>query len=144
MQLKGEQLFGVLIAVLVVLGLGILLLIKSGGNSEEVNSPISKVSAEEFMTEIEEDDAIILDIRTPDEFNESKIAGAVNIDFYETDFRDKLEALDKGGNYKVYCNSGNRSADAMIIMEDLGFTNVTELLGGIQAWVGAGFDVVSE
>jgi rhodanese-related sulfurtransferase len=103
-----------------------------------VTPKITKINAEKFAGEIEEDGAVILDIRTPGEFAGGRIAGAINIDFYTRAFEQELEKLDKSGNYKIYCNSGNRSSDALEIMEGMGFTKVSELAGGIQAWNFAG------
>src|SRR3990172_7032601 len=56
---------------------------------------------------------VVLDLRTPDEFASGHITGAVNIDFYATDFADQIGALDRGARYVVYCRSGNRSGEAM-------------------------------
>ncbi len=81
---------------------------------------------------------VVLDIRTPDEFNAGALPNAINIDFYAPDFGDRLAALDKDVPYVMYCNSGNRSAAAAGQMEDLGFAQVYEIDGGIQAWARAG------
>lgn len=86
-------------------------------------------------------DFVILDIRTPQEFGSGRIAGSINIDFYESNFASELDKLDKDKTYFVYCNSGNRSGTAMGTMRDLGFTDVYDLDGGIQAWYGSGFDI---
>lgn len=90
----------------------------------------------------EKSSEIILDIRTPQEFSEGIIEGAINIDFYEPTFTANLDALDKDAHYVVYCRSDNRSGQAMRTFEDLGFTNVTEIDGGIVNWYNAGHDVV--
>jgi len=86
-------------------------------------------------------DFVILDIRTPEEFNSGRIAGSVNIDFYEPSFAAELDKLDKDKTYFVYCNSGNRSGRAMGTMGDLGFVDVYDLDGGIQAWYNSGFNI---
>ena len=86
-------------------------------------------------------DFVILDIRTPDEFNSGRIAGSVNIDFYESNFASELAKLDKDKTYFVYCNSGNRSGSAMGTMRDLGFVDVYDLDGGIQAWYNSGLNI---
>ena len=85
---------------------------------------------------------VILDIRTAQEFGTGKIAGAVNIDFYASDFREQVDALDKNNHYLVYRNSGNRSSQALPIFEDLGFAEVNNLTTGIQGWLGEGYAVV--
>jgi phage shock protein E len=85
---------------------------------------------------------VVLDLRTPEEYSQGFIEGAVNIDFYATDFSTQLDELDKGVHYVVYCRSGNRSAAAMDTFEDLGFTDVTEIDGGIVNWYQEGYPVV--
>ena len=84
---------------------------------------------------------VVLDIRTPEEYDQGIIEGAINIDFYDDDFAVQLDALDKDAHYVVYCNSGNRSGQANSIFEDLGFTDVTEIAGGITAWYSEGLPV---
>ena len=64
-------------------------------------------------------DAVLLDIRTPEEFADGRIAGSVNIDFYAPDFRDRISALERSATYVVYCRSGNRSDSAMDIFDEL-------------------------
>lgn len=88
-------------------------------------------------------EAIILDIRTPEEFADGIIAGAVNIDFYESDFAANLDALDKDASYVVYCRSDNRSGQAMDTFAELGFQTVSEIDGGIVNWYEQGLPVVS-
>lgn len=77
---------------------------------------------------------ITLDIRTPEEFNEERIAGSVNIDFYASNFEDKLNELDKTKPYLIYCRSGHRSGIAHERMKELGFLQVYDLIGGINEW----------
>lgn len=85
---------------------------------------------------------VLLDIRTPEEYESGYIEGATQIDYYAADFRQRLSTLDKDASYSIYCRSGNRSGDALSIMEDMGFANVYDLKGGIIAWQGAGLPVV--
>ena len=105
------------------------------------------VTAQEAATLIEQNtdnpDFIILDVRTPGEFNRSHIAGAQNMDFYNSDFESNLEQLDKTKIYFVYCASGNRSGQAMNKMKSLNFQTVYNLLGGISGWTNAGYNVVA-
>ena len=86
------------------------------------------------------DGLVVLDVRTPDEFASGHLADAVNVDFYEPDFRDRLADLDRDVPYFVYCRSGNRSGTTVEQMKGLGFTEVYELAGGLEAWSGAGYD----
>ena len=81
--------------------------------------------------------AVILDVRTEDEFAEGMIPGAINIDIYKGQgFIYSIEELDKSKNYYVYCRSGGRSGQACSIMSQLGFENTYNLLGGIMNWEG--------
>ncbi len=70
---------------------------------------------------------IILDVRTPSEFEESHVIGAQNIDWYQTDFKDKIAKFDKQAIYKLYCRSGNRSGQASLLMQSMGFKSVENL-----------------
>ena len=87
---------------------------------------------------IADENAVILDVRTEDECNEGIIPNAIiNMDIYEGhEFIEKLEALDKSKNYYVYCRSGARSAKACYAMNNLGFDNTYNLLGGFLEWDG--------
>ena len=82
-------------------------------------------------------DAVVLDVRTEDEFNEGIIPNAVNIDINSgQQFVNAVEALDQNKNYFVYCRSGMRSAKACEIMDQLGFKNAYNLSGGMIGWAG--------
>lgn len=81
--------------------------------------------------------AIILDVRTPEEFERGYIPSAINIDIYKGQgFIYKLEELDKSKHYYVYCHAGSRSAKACEVMQQLGFEKTYNLLGGISEWNG--------
>lgn len=78
-----------------------------------------------------EENFIILDIRTPGEFQSENIEGAINIDFYAPDFQQNLAKLEKDKTYLLYCRTGSRTKVAMEIMRQLQFTEVYEVDGGI-------------
>ena len=84
------------------------------------------------------DELVILDIRTPEEFAAGHLAGAINLDYYAADFEARLGQLDPSVPYVMYCNSGNRSGNTLPLMDSIGFQEVYELEGGIQAWLSAG------
>ena len=86
---------------------------------------------------------VVLDVRTIEEFDEGHIAGAEMLDFYRADFRQQLDLLDKDTSYLIYCRSGNRSGQTAAIMEELGFTDVVDVDGGVIAWADAGLDLVT-
>ena len=82
-------------------------------------------------------EAIVLDVRTEEELESGYIPNAINIDFrMGAGFIDELNKLDKTAPYYVYCRSGARSAQAVQIMQDMGFVFSYNLLGGILAWEG--------
>lgn len=78
--------------------------------------------------------AQVIDVRTPGEFKTGFIEGAVNIDWNGGDFDTHISTVDKNKPTFVYCRSGKRSADAAEEMREMGFKEVYELSGGIQAW----------
>lgn len=84
---------------------------------------------------------VIVDVRTPDEFADGHLENAINIDFNADSFRDNLNLLDKSNTYLIYCRSGNRSAQALTTMNDLGFSDVRDM-GGIIDWTAEGFPIV--
>ena len=96
------------------------------------------LTQEDWVSQFEADEnAVILDVRTEAEFSEGIIANAINIDIQRgQDFVTEIEALDKNKNYYVYCRSGMRSAKACDIMNQLGFENTYNLIGGIIEWDG--------
>lgn len=96
----------------------------------------------EAGAEIQGGDIVVLDVRTPDEFAEGHLDGALMIDFYSPDFADQLADLDPDASYLLYCRSGNRSGQTTAIMAELGFTDVADVDGGILAWTAAGLPVV--
>ena len=95
------------------------------------------------LTEQAPDGLVVLDVRTPEEHAQARLQGSVLIDFYSPSFEDELAELDKDLPYFVYCRSGNRSAQTVSLMKDLGFTEVYELEGGIQSWATEGLPLVS-
>lgn len=99
---------------------------------------MADLSQEEWASRLAQDEnAIILDVRTDTEVEEGFIPNSVNIDIYKGQgFIDELEKMDKSKNYYVYCRSGNRSGQACAIMNSLGFENAFNLEGGFMNWEG--------
>ncbi len=77
---------------------------------------------------------MIIDVRTPDEYEASHIADAVNIDLSSRAFLETIEKFDRTGTYLVCCRRGGRAARAVRMMRELGFTTVYNLSGGIDNW----------
>jgi rhodanese-related sulfurtransferase len=81
---------------------------------------------------------VVLDVRTPKEYEAGHIPGAMLIDFNSPDFEKKISTLDKDKTYLVHCAAGGRSAKASAKMTTLNFKNVYNLEGGYRAWEKAG------
>ena len=96
------------------------------------------INQDEWQELLEKDDnAVILDVRTPGEVEEGYIKDMVHIDFLEGQtFLEEIEKLDKSKNYFIYCRSGNRSGQACDIMEQMGFNTTYNLEGGFMNWTG--------
>ena len=88
-------------------------------------------------------DLVILDVRTPEEFDAGHLDGAIMLDFYEPDFADRLAELDPDVPYLLYCRSGNRSGQTAAILKDLGFSDVADVDGGVVAWADAGLPLTA-
>lgn len=106
------------------------------------NEATKKVDPVGFSEVISQPGVIILDVRTPEEFNAGHIANAININFAGSDFASEVSKLDKDATVAVYCRSANRSALATKEMADLGFTDMYDMQGGIIDWEAAGGPVV--
>jgi rhodanese-related sulfurtransferase len=97
----------------------------------------------DFSKKITESGVVILDVRTPGEFAEGYIEGARMIDFQGGSFETEIASLDKNATYAVYCRSGNRSGQAIKIMQDAGFLNLFNLEGGVIDWANQGMPLVN-
>lgn len=91
-----------------------------------------------------EGERILLDVRTPGEFGERHLAGALNIDYNGADYNSRIGNLDKTQPVYVYCLSGGRSAAAAQTLIEIGFTKVFEMNGGISRWIAENHPVEAE
>lgn len=97
----------------------------------------SVVQADEFEKLAADSNAVIIDVRTPDEYSSGHIEGAINMNVYDN-FKQKIGELDTGKTYLLYCRSGSRSHSAMQIMKASGFKSLYDLQGGIGSWEAKG------
>lgn len=81
---------------------------------------------------------VVLDVRTPQEFAQGHLPGAVLADVNAPDFASRIAALDRSRPYAVYCRSGNRSQVAVDALRQAGFSQLVDLTGGILEWTAAG------
>ena len=86
----------------------------------------------------------VIDVRTASEFAESHVQGARNLDIQNGDFEKALETLDKDATYNVYCRSGRRSAVAVEMMRNAGFTNVVDLGASEEAAKALSLPIVTD
>ena len=121
----------ILIAVSVALMLIPLLMGCNGSNNKNAYEQITPAEAKALMDS--EQDYIILDIRTPEEFAAGHIAGAILIPDYEIGEKAESILANKDQLILVYCRSGRRSKNAASELATLGYTNIKEF-GGINDW----------
>jgi len=79
-------------------------------------------------------DIQLIDIRTPGEYTGGYIEGAININFFDSDFNAQMAKLNKDKELYIYCRSGNRSGKAAKRLKNQGFTKIYDLQGGILNW----------
>lgn len=103
-------------------------------HEEIIIEPIfASLSATNFTEKLDQD-VVLIDIRTPEEFLNGHIEGAININFYE-DFSENIDKLDKEKKYLIYCNSGRRTGLALKQFEEQGFNEVYDLKNGISSLI---------
>jgi len=104
---------------------------------------VTNMNVEDFSKKTAESGVVTLDVRTQGEFMTGHIQDAQNIDFESGSFESQIESLDKNGTYAVYCRSGNRSGQAVKVMQDAGFKNIYNLNGGVIDWANTGLPLVN-
>lgn len=108
-----------------------------------LRSHISSLVPSQFQQAIDSGKYVLIDVRTADEYSAGHIKSAVQKDYYQTQvFSDFLDSLNKKAKYLIYCRTGRRSAEVLKLMQTKGFTNITDLLGGITAWTQANLPII--
>lgn len=106
-------------------------------------SGLRDVSPEVAYLALQSDASIIvLDIRTPSDFAAGHVEGALNIDYYARDFPDRIQALDPGQTYIVYCQKGVRSRSLMRALIGSRFNDVMHIAEGLAGWRSKGLPFV--
>lgn len=101
---------------------------------EKINSEVKVISAEEMQSILELEDVQLVDVRTPEEYAEVRIANAQNIDFTSPTFEEDITKLDKEKPVILYCQGGVRSAKCAKKLKEAGFEKIYDLEGGISKW----------
>ena len=132
---KKSTYYAALIAILMT---GLIL--TSGSAQDNRNSKsISPKEAVGLITKYRGDpEFVILDIRTPGEFQSGHLEDSVLIDFYSKNFAEELSRLDKNKTYLIYCRSGNRSSRSLGLFQKLKFQKLYHLDSGIIGWKAEG------
>jgi phage shock protein E len=118
--------------------------VSSGPTASSAPDAGSSLEPADFAAALKRPGTTLLDVRTPAEFADGHLEGAVNIDVESADFPAQAAQLDPGATYAVYCHSGNRSKTAMNFLAGQGFTSMFDLAGGITAWTGDGGATVTD
>jgi phage shock protein E len=112
--------------------------------SIENENGLKRLGPDEFeSTAMSDPSAIILDVRTPGEYQRGHIAGATLLDFYNSSFSEGIKTLPKDKTIYIYCQSSNRSMQAVKMLQNAGFQKIVELEGGMGAWHAAGKNTVN-
>ncbi len=97
-----------------------------------------------IQANVDNENFVILDVRTPSEYDRDHLVNAYTRNFYDDDFSQQMDSLNKDLEYLIYCASGNRSGQAFIMMQNLNFNTVYNMLGGITSWKNNNFSVTTE
>jgi rhodanese-related sulfurtransferase len=103
-------------------------------SAQKLPATNADVDAAAFEQAIKVKGVQVVDVRTPREYQGGHIAGAVNIDWNDDNFKAAIQKLDKSKPVAIYCYAGGRSEEAKAWMKANGFKNVIQLVGGIEEW----------
>jgi rhodanese-related sulfurtransferase len=117
---------------------------QTGAKSDTIYRNLNAIQADSLITAYDTNsNFVIIDVRTPADFNTSHIENAININYYDANFSSQISALDHSKAYLLYCQGGSRSGATFTMMQGMHFKEVYNLLGGINSWISNGFPVVS-
>jgi rhodanese-related sulfurtransferase len=131
--------FGIILAVTFLA----FILLSPSAQSEQQFTAVSPKEASDLIKKNEgNSDFVILDIRTPGEYQSGHIENSIMIDFYSKTFAEEVNRLDKGKTYLIHCRSGNRSTRSMELFKKLQFQKIFHLSSGINGWNSKGLPLV--
>ncbi len=108
---------------------------KDYSKEEASTNEIELISPQQVYDAVYSTDSVqLVDVRTPAEYRESHLKGSQNICVTSDDFAEKVKTLDKNKPVYVYCKMGGRSANAAKRLQEMGFTKIYDMDGGILLW----------
>jgi len=131
-----------LIFLTAVILFGFILPSCSAQQEQSITALSPKEASKLVETHTGDSDFVILDIRTPGEYQSGHLKNATMIDYYSKSFVDDIGRLDKQKSYLVYCRSGNRSARSMDLFKKLQFQKIYHLSSGVNGWISEGLPLV--
>ena len=93
--------------------------------------PIIDIDFERMSEIFERESTVLIDVRTPDEYNSFRIKSSINIDYYSPGFLDSISSYKSKKNIIFYCRSGRRSYYAAKLIQQKGFNMIYNLKGGV-------------
>lgn len=127
-----------------VLVLSLVISLTSKGNSTGIYKRLTAVQCDSLIkANAENPQFVILDVRTPGEWESGHIEGSINRSTRLSDFTAQLDQLPKHKTFLMHCQSGGRSAGAFQQMKDFQFAEVYEMIGGLNAWNNSGFPLTT-
>jgi rhodanese-related sulfurtransferase len=124
----------------------VLLVGTSAGMASTDQSALQAISPRHFKYLLDrhrgDADVVLLDVRTPNEFADGHIDGAVLLNYHSSDFTERLKALDRKKIYLIYCRSGNRSGKSLALFQKLGFRRAYHMDTGVIGWSREAFPLV--
>lgn len=113
----------------------LLFLVIAGAVACNKSGKVTNLDAGSFSEQLKKDsNALVIDVRTPEEYEEGHLKGAVNYNVESDDFEQKISSLDTSKAVYVYCLAGKRSAKAAELLEKKGQRRLYNLTGGVKQW----------
>lgn len=96
---------------------------------------VHNVSVVDFQNALQIENATLVDVRTPQEYLQGHLEGAINIDWYQRSFRNLVQHIPKDKPILIYCRSGNRTSKTSGVLQALGYSEIYNLEKGINQWI---------
>lgn len=106
--------------------------------AEQTYKEAPMIEPDEFEKGMKRSKAVLVDVRMPQEFEQGHMEGALNLNFFDPNFKNQLLELDKNKRYYIYCKNDARSERAAEFLLQNDYPEVYVLKGGYEAWKTAG------